>query len=358
MRTTTLIALVTLVACRGATAESGTQPAPAATIEVPQAPGTRVEVAKLQPSDATLDVRLPGEVTGSRDATLGAANGGYVEAVLVRRGDSVRKGQVVARVDTATHSALRIQALAQLEQAEADLARVTAMGDLASGAQLQAATTQVTVAVAAMTVAKTRSYRASVTAPFSGVIGQVAVEVGEVLAPGAPVARLVQLDPVHVTVSISDRDIGSVGQGMPVRITTDAMSGVFEGQVVALDPVADLSTRSFLGEIEVPNPDHALLPGMIATAALSGPIGSSGVVIPQSWLVTRRTGVGVFLLEDGLARWRPVVPGTVVYDQVLISEGLTEGDLVVSTGHRGLADGDPLIVTREGQCCVDGRATF
>jgi membrane fusion protein (multidrug efflux system) len=357
MKALTLSALAAtlLAGCGDATAETTSDPA---AVTVPAAPETRVEAARIEPSAAALDLMLPGEVSGSKDARLASANGGYVEKVLVKRGQSVRAGQALAYIDTRTHRAQREQAQAQHDLAVSEAGRLDKLGDHATASQKAQASTQVAVTKAALDMAEARAARAVVTAPFPGVIGQVAVEEGEVLGPGSPVARLVQLDPVHVTVSVSDRDVGALRVGQRVRVSTDAVPRIFDGDLVAIDPAADLNTRTFLAEIAVPNPDGRLLPGMIASARLSTQVVEGSVVLPQDWLVTRMDGVGVFLVEDGVARWRPVVPGTVVHDQVVISSGLAPGDLVVSTGHRGLADGDPLIVSRQGVCCTHGRATW
>lgn len=358
MRTPTLLLSILLAACGEATADQAEVTAGPTVVDVPQAPGTRVEVARIQPTKASLEIRLPGEIAGSRDATLGAANGGYVESLKVKRGQMVRRGQSIASIDTRTHAAQRDQAKAQRDLAASELERLEAVKDLASASQLEGARTQLAVAAAGLELAETRLSRAYVTAPFSGVIGQVAIEAGEVVGPGSPVARLVQLDPIHVTVSVSDRDIGALRIGQRASVTTDAVATVFEGEVVAVDPAADLRTRTFMAEVAVPNPDGVLLPGMIAGVALSAELAGEGTVVPQDWIVTRLDGVGVFIVEDGVARWRAVQTGDVLHDQVSVTSGLDVGDLIVTTGHRTLADGDELIVSREGTCCTGGRVTY
>lgn len=358
MRTLCLSLPLLLSACGDSSQATTEDTMPTTVVEVPQAPGTRVEVARIEPSTASLEVRLPGEVRGSRDSLLGSANGGYVEALLVKRGEVVRKGQSIARIDTRTFGAQRDQAQAQLALAESELSRLEAVKDLASASQLEGARTQVAVARASAELAETRLARALVTAPFAGVVGQTAVEAGEVVGPGSPVARLVQLDPVHVTVSVSDRDIGALRIGQTASVTTDAVTAVFEGEVVSVDPAADLRTRTFIAEVAVPNPDGRLLPGMVASVSLAASLDGEGTVVPQDWIVTRLDSVGVFVLEDGVARWRPVQTGEVLHDQVRILAGLDTGDRIVTTGHRSLADGDPLLVSREGTCCTAGRVTY
>ncbi len=319
---------------------------------------TRVEEATIRPSAAGLELQLPGEVTGSADALLASSTGGFVEAVLVETGQTVRSGQALARVDTSTAVARREQALASYQLAEAELERVRKLGDLASEAQLLAASTQARVAKASLDLAEIQVARSIITAPFAGVVSRVDLERGEVLAPGAPAIRLVKLDPVHVTVSLSDRDILVIQKGATVLVTTDAGATALQGRVLHIDPAADLDTRSFLVDVEVPNEDRTLLPGMIASVTLFREVAEGQVVIPLDWLVTRLDGVGVFVDEGGRAVWRPVETGEIVHDQVLISSGLQLGENVIMTGHRDLSQGDALLVSRLGTCCVNGRANF
>jgi membrane fusion protein, multidrug efflux system len=351
--------LLTLAACGSATAELGAPADGGATPTVAEAPGVRVETAIVQPTSAELDISLPGEVQGSRDALLGAAQGGFVEAVLVDNGDVVQKGQALARVNTRLYVAQRDQARARMQQAEDQVTRLEALGDLGAKAQIESARLDLAVAKAGADLADVQVARSIITAPFTGRVAQVGVEVGEITNPGSPVARVVLLDPVSVSVSISDKDIGALRPGMAVQVTADASGRPVQGTLSRIDPAADIRTRTFLGEIEVPNPDGRLLPGMIASVAIRQAVAQDTIIVPQDWLVTRIDGVGVFLVgAEGRAEWRAIVPGVVVRDQVVVESGLTEGDQVVTNGQRGLTDGDPLIIARTGRCCTHGRVTF
>ncbi|MEM1415583.1 MAG: efflux RND transporter periplasmic adaptor subunit, partial [Myxococcota bacterium] len=152
--------------------------------------------------------------------------------------------------------------------------------------------------------------------------------------------------------------------GAEVRVHIGAMGTERAGRVAFIHPAADLQTRAFEVEVEVPNPDGALLPGMIAQVEVSQPLGAERPVIPQHVLVTRLEGNGVFVAEPGdeegaaTARWRPVRVEAVVRDQIVVASGLEAGDHVVVVGHRELAEGDELLVTREGRCCTGGRVTY
>ncbi|MFT5686441.1 MAG: membrane fusion protein (multidrug efflux system) [Myxococcota bacterium] len=352
---TALLLSALLAGCGGAEAQKQSD---TTALDVPLAPGTRVEVATLQPSSARLDINLPGEIIGAEDALLGSAAGGFIERVSVKEGDAVSRGQALIQVNTAVYAAQRQQADANLALAKATVKRTEALGDLASPAQLDQVRTQLIIAESNADLARISHSRSVIRAPFSGVISKMNASKGEIAGPGSPLVRIVQLNPVHVSISVSDRDVVSLKPGMKAAISTEAIGDVFPGTVTHIDPAADLQTRSFTVEIAVDNPDGRLLPGMIASASIGGELASDAVVIPQDWLVTRIDGVGVFVDEDGVARWRDVTPGQIIHDQVVITDGVSVGDRVVFTGHRGLADGDTLLKTREGVCCTNGRVTY
>lgn len=318
----------------------------------------RVEVAKVEPSGAGLTFTFPGEVEGSRDALLAAALGGYVEAVLVKQGDRVKKGTPLLRVDSSIHGARLEQARADHAQAQTDAERVRSMGDAVARAQKEQAETRLRIAEAGLKLAQAQYSRSVVTAPFDGVVAQLGPEVGEVTAPGAPVGRLVQLDPVKVSVSVSDRDISALKVGLPVNITTDSLRDVLAGKVSFVSPAADLRTRSFRAEVETTNPDQKLLPGMIARVQVNAQRDEGAVVIPQDVVVTQMKEVGVFVADGTTAKWRPLKLGAIVGQQVVVEEGLSPGERVVVNGHRELADGDLLDVAREGECCKRGRVLW
>lgn len=125
-----------------------------------------------------------------------------------------------------------------------------------------------------------------------------------------------------------------------------------------IQPAADLRTRAFIAEIEVANKDEQLLPGMIASVQVAADVASSKMVISQDWLVTKPSGLGVFVHNDGVAEWRDVTIGPVVRNSCVVESGLKEGDELVTAGHRELAAGDALIIARKGTCCTNGRIVY
>lgn len=323
----------------------------------PSVDGARVDVAQVYPSAATVSLSLTGEVQGDRDANLASALGGFIEAVQVRTGATVQEGQTLIEVDRQTHAAGYRQAKAQAELATSELARLKAMGDGVSESQLQQAVTQEAVAQAAQAQALVRLRRASIIAPFDGVVSAVNAEEGEVAGPGAPLLRVVQLEPVRVVLAVSDRDVVSLESGIEVSVTAGAIGQRLDGVVRAISPVGDGQTRSFQVEVEVENPDRKLLPGMVARVQLHRELGQA-MIVPSDWILSTPDGHGVYVESDGVASWRAVELGRVLQNQIVVESGLEEGAAVIMVGHRELLDGDPVLVARRGRCCTDGRVEY
>ena len=346
--------LMLALGCGSADAEVETQEA----IALPDAPGIRIEEAAVEMQDAVVELSLPAQVKASSDATLAAPLGGYVESVRVSSGDFVTKGQTLAVIDGRTRTAQLEIAQAQNEQAQAELARVQALGDAISQQQHLAVETQARIAQANEDLARTNLARGAIRSPFTGRVAGVHIEVGEVAGPGTPAIRVVKNDTVTLDVSVTDLDIAHLKPGMDVAFRTQSIPGEFHGTVTSVGAAANTQTRTFEAEIEVPNPDRALLPGMIGRIALEKVIAQDAIVIPQDWVVTGLNETGVFTDVDETAAWTPIVISHFVGDQAVVSEGLTPGDLVVTKGGRDLADGDPLIVVRSGVCCDAGQVAW
>ena len=343
--------------CKSKEPSDGT-PAGSSPKGAPSQTGTRVEVAAVTSQKSTTRIIRPGEIAGAREANLGAALGGFVEKVVVTTGKTVRKNAPLIYVDTSTHAAQARLTKVEVEEAQRELARMKGLGKAIASARVDAAVSRVARARAQHSLSITRQSRAVIRAPFAGVVVGLDVERGEVLAPGAPVARLVQLDPLHVKVSVADRDVVALKLGGKANVSTSAVGNQVSGEIARIEPAANLSTRTFTVEVAIPNPDRRLLPGMIAQVEFTSQRNGDAMFIPQDLLITRREGNGVFVVDGKRAKWRPVVLGGIAGTDVEISSGLRSGESIVVLGHRNLSDNDELIITRRGQCCVNGRVIY
>lgn len=350
------------LACGGSKDAPPSAPAGSTPKLAPAASALRVEVATYEGSSGADRLLRPGEVRGARQARLAAALGGFVEAVLARSGATVRQGQPIARIDASTHAAQVALTQVELDDARRELARAEGMAEALPPARLDAARTRVARAEAQLRLARSQESRAVVRAPFAGVLGNLDLEPGEVAAPGQPIATVVVLDPVRVSVSVPGRDVGALRIGGAATVLAVGGGARLEGKIVRVEPAADPSTRTFAVEVEARNPERALLPGMVVQVELARDGVEGALLLPQDILVTRLQDNGVFLVEEGAggarARWRPVGLGRVIGDQLEILDGLARGDRLVVIGQRALSDGDPVLITRQGRCCRDGRVQY
>ncbi|MEM6996569.1 MAG: efflux RND transporter periplasmic adaptor subunit, partial [Myxococcota bacterium] len=225
--------------------EEGEAPTP------PAAKSTWIEAATVEQSSATLQLMVPGEVEGSKEAILASAQGGFVEAANIEVGDTVAVGDPLFRIDSALYNARLAQVRAELRAAEREHKRAEKLGKIISGAERDSAKDRYDVARAAVKVAQLQAKRATIRAPFDGVIASVELEKGEVAGLGMPAARLLQLNPIKVTVSVPDRDVVGLKVGAEVEVHTDALAEPRTGRLSRINPAADIDTRAFFVEVEV-----------------------------------------------------------------------------------------------------------
>lgn len=352
------IALALVASCKSSEEPSSGVAAGAAPKSAPEARATRVEVATVTSTRTTSEFVRPGEIDGAREASLASALGGFVERVSVETGQDVAKNAPIAHVDTRTHAAQVRLTKVELDEARRELTRLESLGKAVASARVDTARSRLARAEAQHALSLTRQSRAVIRAPFAGAVVGLEVEKGEVVSPGAPVARLIQLDPIHVSVSVTDRDVAALEVGDKAQINTTTTADPVTGTIARIEPSADLQTRTFLVEVEVANEKRRLLPGMIAQVGFRSERSGEALFLPQDFIVTRLDGNGVFVVDGGKARWRPLELGGVSGTEVEVASGLEPGERIVTLGHRGLNDGDPLIISREGRCCVDGRVVF
>jgi HlyD family secretion protein len=316
-----------------------------------------VTVTEAGRSAAPTTVSITGTIGARYDTPIGAeGDAGRVAAVYVESGDHVKRGQVLARIDTAllVPQVNNLQAALDLARAEADLAaaeyrRAVAVGK--SGA-LSAEETErrrstsvtadakVKVAAAQLAEAQARLARAEVRAPADGVILTRTVEVGQTVSAGSgALFRMAEGDEVELRGDVAETDLPlvKVGQAVDVRLTGNGK--VYPGRVRLLGAVIDPQTR--LGMIRVSlAPDVNLRPGAFARAEVTVS-NAQRIVLPQTAVLTDEKGSFVLVVnsDDKIER-RPVHVSGMVENGVTIADGVSATDRVVATAGAFLQVGE------------------
>jgi RND family efflux transporter MFP subunit len=293
---------------------------------------------------------------------------GNVEAVLVDFGQRVEKDQEVVRLDrttfelavkqaeaayTAAEAAVG-QARAQFERAEKEYGRASKLlaervisqssFEAAEAAYrvarqaLAAATDQHTQAKAGLQTAQEHLKNAVVRSPIAGTVVQRLVEVGQSVAPGAPLLRIVDQSSLKLDVDLPEADFPRAAIGQRVAVGVDVFPGrEFEGKVTVVNPMVQRESRTFRVRVELSNPGQKLVDGMFARARLL--LGKrTALGIPREAL-DRMPGSGtfyVFVAEGNKAKKRAVRIGVMEERFVEVVEGLAEGEKVIVSGTGGL----------------------
>ena len=179
-------------------------------------------------------------------------------------------------------------------------------------------------------------------APFDGVIGLKEVSVGSFVSPDVVISSLQKIDQVKIDFSIPERFRQAVRRDQPIRFSVEGSDEMLDARIYALQPRVDRETRTLRMRAIAPNPDSRILPGAFARVEVDLSEIDGALLIPSQALVPEMTGFSVFLYEDGKARSRTVQTGTRTDRKVLITEGISARDTIITTGLLQIRDGMPV----------------
>ncbi len=335
----------------------------------------RVNAAKPRTVAVGQAASLPGSVEPRRETTVFARASGYVKRRLVDIGDKVTEGQLLAELETPEIQQDLLQAQASLAEAEAALAQARTAREFAR-TSLGRSSTLVTQGLSSQqdldlkkssfdagengvrsAEATIRSRQATVkrlleqlvfarvTAPFAGTITSRTIEVGALVTAGngagQAMFKVADVDTLRVFVSVPQTYAPAVRVGEDAQVTVREYPGRnFPGKITRATGALDPSTRTMQTEIEVPNADHALLPGMYAQASLHLAAIHPPLLIPASALVLGAEGTAVLVVgpDQRVRRQKIVIEGDYGAD-LGVAEGVGPDDRVISNPSERLAEG-------------------
>lgn len=357
-------------ACEGGgpKAKKARQPAPVSVAQIERGP-----IALARVFGGTLEA--PAKLVVAPKIT------GRLVRLGVNIGDPVSQGQVVAELDDDELRQLAAQAQAALAVAQANATEASGAAGLAdkelerlktlrgrgvvsasqldtaqAEAQAKAAAVEVTAAEvsrakAALDAARIRVGYTKLVARWSQgdrarVVAERFVDEGAMVAANEPILSIVELDPLTAVIFVAEKDYRFLQPGLQAVVTTDAFPDArFEARVLRVAPVFETGSRQARVELEVPNPERRLKPGLFVKARVELARVDEAVVVPQAALTTRGDDTGVFWVADGAetVTWVPVEVGIQDGDRVQLV-GFERAGRVVTLGQQLLDDGSAIIV--------------
>ena len=301
-----------------------------------------------------------------RVVDVGAKALGYLDAVLVDRGDKVHTGQLLATVRPsdlpdqleAERAALgTFQASVALAHSNFERSKQLAPSGLVSQQELQSATSALASAQAAEAASKARIEALAVRlgemrilSPTDGWVLSRRLDPGALVGPGGAGAILTvaQTQSMRVFISVNEREAPRVQVGQDARVELDAFPGrpPFEGKVVHLSPAFDPSTRTLDAEVHLANPEGELRIGMYGRAAIVLEVHRGAAVVPSSAVVVNALGRYSFVLDGDKVHRRTVTTGVDGGEWLELVKGVAPGEEIVTAGADALAEGSQVRVAR------------
>jgi len=343
-----------------------------------------VRVVTIHRGNAEQALTLPGTALADQQTPLYARINGYLKSFAADIGDSVKKGQLVAEIDSPEVDQQLRQARATLGVAQASLLQAQANQELARVASERWAALVKEKAVSqqeadekrlalAAREADVESARATIKAqeanvrrleelqsfkqilaPFEGVVTTRNVEVGMLVSEGSGAGtrelfRMVQLQSLRFHVPVPESIVPSIKGGMTAALTFDAHPGkTFEGQVSRTSNAVDPASRTMLVEVRVPNPDGRLLPGMYAQVTFRLRPESPALLMPSNALLVRPEGtLAAVVGKDKTVHYKKIQVGRDYGTRIEIVSGLQENDQVMVNPTTMIREGEQVETTRQ-----------
>jgi RND family efflux transporter MFP subunit len=333
-----------------------------------------VRTDTIHASEAVRSATWPGTTEAFAQANLYARASGYISKRTVDIGDRVKSGDLLVEIaapeiehQIAQAEGTLTQLRANLQQAEAnrDLAQVTwdrdkklvqqgwatlQQGDVdrltlqARVAAVAVASANITAQEAQLRVLNQQKTYLSVVAPFDGVITQRNIDVGSLVqadaASGTFLFQLMHSDVIRVQLYVPQDDALGVAPGTQAIVRVPEIPGrEFPGMVARIADALQPGSRTLLTEIDVPNPEHALSPGLYCRVELKIPRKTPSLIVPSEAIMFNRDGLSVAVVKDGVAHIQKITPVRDLGTSVEVSAGVSNGDQVILNPQVDLTDG-------------------
>ena len=305
----------------------------------------RVKLMEITAEDFERKITLSASAKAFAEAPLAAETMARVEKIGFEKGDMARQGDPMVWFDAATVRAQLGQARADRDMVKFDYVKQSELkekGGAVSDYTLEKSRLAMEAAEARIRGLETLLSKYVIHAPISGVVASRDVEVGMVVAPGAPIARIIAVKPIKVSFGVPELEIGSVALGKKARVVFDAHpEREYEGTVSYVAAEVNRTARVFEAEAQLANQDGSIRPEMSAKVTISGKAVKNAISIPQTAVVEMATGHVAFVVgADKTARLKKIEIADYSGGMALVKSGLAAGDRLVIKGHRDLIDGD------------------
>jgi len=311
-----------------------------------------VDVVELE--DIPINYSVPGSVMSDGRVEVSSRVVGFIERLDAREGQRIQRGDLLVKIDSTDIDEAIRQARAGVTAAEQDLGDaehdVQKYTGLAKSGSVAAETlrkikvradiarTTLDRAKSALSAAKAQKGYATITSPVDGVVVSVAKRTGEMAVAGAPLLTVESHEVLLFKAYVSERSLADIDSQRPVAVRIDSLGErTFSGHIRGIVPSGDDVTRRYELDVLLPD-DPVLVPGMFGRAEIQ--LGSvKAPIVPQAALAERGGLDGVYVVENGVARFRWVRTGRHLANGFEVTSGLTGGETILAKADGQFPDG-------------------
>lgn len=317
-----------------------------------------VHIMKIEPRQFQRYLRLVGTVESQNDVQISAEVSGRIEKYFVKKGNRVQKGDPILKIDDSKLLQEKARLEAQTEQAREQyerLQRVFEQDSIGSEIEVINARAAYRQSKSSLESVKVDLANTSVAAPFDAILEDRMLEVGEMASPGTPLVRLIGSSDIKVTAGVPARYADVVKEGENVKLWFDTESSdTLTAQIVYVAKSIDPQNRTFKIEVELPREARNYKVDMVTNIRLNT-LSEENVIVVSEEFVYRKDNEFVIYLkgqnEDGdfVAKRRVVNLGPSYQSDVIIRNGLQEGDELITTGSAFLNEGMRINIIEDGK---------
>jgi len=336
-----LVVLILITSPKLSIFGSGTSPAGSGTVTDMRLP---VSVIVVQRQSVEDKIRSTGTVLAGEEVEIRAEIAGTIRRILFQEGSRVRKGDLLIKIDDSELQAqlLKLQSQEKLAREVEQRRRSLRDSSLISSEEYERALNELNSTKADIALTRARIEKTELRAPFEGNVGIRYVSEGSYVSSATRIASLQNLLSVKIDFSVPERYVNDVRKGQKINFRLTGLSGPYTGEIFAIEPKIDPSTRTVLLRAVCSNDDGKIIPGAFAEIELILRHMDDAIMIPTEALIPELGRQIVYCVENGQARPREVGTGIRTENMIQITSGLDVQDSVITTGILQLRPGTPV----------------
>ena len=302
-----------------------------------------VKVMEIGFSDHALGQNYVGTVEGSSAVSLAFSGTGTIEQIFVSEGERVKKGQLLAALNSGTAQNAYDVAKSTLHQAQDAYNRMKPLYEKGSLTDVKwiEVETGLEKAIAMEAISKKSVEDCKLYAPMNGVISKRSIEEGINVMPGLSAFKLVSIDEVDIKVSIPENEISDIRIGQPAKLLVSALGNrEYSGSVHKKGVEGNPVSRTYEVRIRLKNTHLELMPGMVCKVYIEQPDKTESIVIPNRTVqISHDNRQFVWIADGNTAKRQFITVGALNNVGVIVESGLSDGDKLIVEGYQKVSEG-------------------